>query len=136
MKKRTALQAIIGSKCPKCRQGNMFEHSAMSLTKYTKMYSHCPVCHLRYGREPSFFDGAMYISYGFTVAILATFGVATYVLGSDPDAWVYLTVVSIALVFFSRFTFRYARTLMLHLFGGVAYDPEMEETEKNNTVDK
>ncbi len=136
MKKVSALQAIIGSKCPRCRQGNMFEYSAFSLTKYTKMHSHCPECHLRYGREPSFFDGAMYISYAFTVAIMATFGVATYVLGGDPDAWVYLLVVSIALVFFSRFTFRYARTLMLHLFGGVAYKPEMADQEQNPELKK
>ncbi len=131
MKEKSALQAIVKSKCPRCREGDMFSSSAFSLTKFADMPSHCPACNLRYAREPSFFDGAMYISYAFSVAIVVTFGVATYIIGGDPDVWVYLTVISIAILFFFRFTFRYARTLMLHLFGGVSYDPESIERHES-----
>ncbi|HEX4488842.1 MAG TPA: hypothetical protein VH088_21375 [Terriglobales bacterium] len=38
------------------------------------MYDDCSVCHLKYEREPGYFLGAMYISYGlalFTIALLS-----------------------------------------------------------------
>ena len=99
MKKISALQAIIQSKCPRCREGDMCSSSAFSLTKFADMPTHCPKCNLRYAREPSFFDGAMYISYAFSVAIVLTFGLATNIIGNDPEIWVYLTVISIAILF-------------------------------------
>jgi hypothetical protein len=34
------------------------------------MHEQCPVCGLRFEREPGYFTGAMYLSYG--VAIVAT----------------------------------------------------------------
>jgi uncharacterized protein (DUF983 family) len=131
MKEKSALEAIIQCKCPRCRQGDMFTDSAFSLTKFADMPSHCSECNLRYAREPGFFDGSMYISYAFSVAIMLTSGVATYVIGNDPDAWVYITVVAVAILFFFRFTFRYSRTLMLHLFGGIKYEPESIERHQH-----
>lgn len=88
------------------------------------MHDHCPKCDLRYMREPGFFYGAMYIAYGFSVAIVLAAGLATYVLGNDPELWVYLTVVTIGLLIASPLSFRYARVLMLHIFSGVSYEPE------------
>jgi uncharacterized protein (DUF983 family) len=34
------------------------------------MYDRCAVCHLRFEREQGYFLGAMYVNYGFTVAIV------------------------------------------------------------------
>jgi len=35
------------------------------------MNEHCPVCDLKFEREPGYFLGAMYISYGIGVIVLA-----------------------------------------------------------------
>lgn len=35
------------------------------------MFERCPVCDLRFEREPGYFLGAMYISYGLGVATIA-----------------------------------------------------------------
>ena len=37
------------------------------------MHERCPVCGLRYGREPGYFLGAMYISFILGVAVIAVF---------------------------------------------------------------
>ena len=39
---------------------------------FPKMNARCPVCHLRFEREPGYFLGAMYISYGLGVLIIAS----------------------------------------------------------------
>jgi len=35
------------------------------------MHERCPVCDLKFDREPGYFLGAMYVSYGLGVAIVA-----------------------------------------------------------------
>jgi hypothetical protein len=35
------------------------------------MFESCSVCHLRYEREPGYFLGAMYISYGLALPMIA-----------------------------------------------------------------
>jgi len=37
------------------------------------MHPQCPVCGLRYHREPGYFLGAMYISYGLAVPLMVAF---------------------------------------------------------------
>jgi hypothetical protein len=37
------------------------------------MFERCPVCHLLYAREPGYFLGAMYISYGLGLPVIALF---------------------------------------------------------------
>jgi len=37
------------------------------------MWERCPVCHLLYEREPGYFMGAMFISYGLGLLVIAVF---------------------------------------------------------------
>ncbi len=36
------------------------------------MHERCPLCNLKFDREPGYFLGAMYISYGLSVVIIAS----------------------------------------------------------------
>lgn len=87
------------------------------------MHDYCPVCGQHYEPEPGFFWGAMYVSYAFSVAIVVAVGLAVYVLGHDPDTWVYIVSAALAIVLFMPLTFRYSRLVMLYLFGGIDYNP-------------
>lgn len=118
----SAFKAILQTKCPRCRRGNMFSYSAFNLTKFDKMPESCPVCGLRYEIEVGFYWGAMYISYGLSVGLILVVGVLLYYLANDPPTWVYLLVVTGVIFISSPFLFRYARVLMLYLFGSVGYD--------------
>ncbi len=119
----SAFKAILQTKCPRCRRGNMFSSSAFNLAKFDKMPESCPTCGLRYEIEVGFYWGAMYISYGLSVGIIVLVGVLLYYVAHDPPTWVYLTVVTSIILISTPFLFRYARVLMLYLFGSVEYDP-------------
>jgi uncharacterized protein (DUF983 family) len=119
-------QAIIQGRCPRCREGKMFEYPASKISEFDKMHKNCPVCDLRFEVEPGFWFGAMFISYGFTVIVLAVLGVATNLLFPDASVWAYIipiTVVSLGLV---PFNFRLSRSVFIHFFGFIPYQPRVK----------
>ena len=125
MPKPSSLGAVAGCKCPRCRKGEVFTQPAYNLGKFDHMHEQCPVCGLFYEIEIGFFWGAMYISYGFSVGIVALVGVLLYTLANDPPIWVYLATVTFIVVSTTPLLFRYARILMLHLFSGVKFNPSI-----------
>jgi len=44
------------------------------------MFERCPVCDLRFEREPGYFLGAMYISFGLGVAVIVLIAAALWVV--------------------------------------------------------
>ena len=118
--------ALLQLRCPHCHEGPLFTHSALNVTKFSDMPDHCPVCGQAYEPEPGFYYGAMYISFGFAVAIFAVTGVVLFYLAGDPPLWVYVTTVTAAALLTMPVVFRYSRALMLYLFGGVHYDPRWQ----------
>ena len=73
-KKRFILN-IFQEKCPKCGIGHVFKQN-VSLLQLPVMNEDCENCNYHFDREPGYFLGAMYISYG-----LAIFqGIATFFL--------------------------------------------------------
>ncbi|NDK54568.1 DUF983 domain-containing protein [Pontibacter sp. BT213] len=87
------------------------------------MYDDCPVCGLHYEVEVGLFYGAMYISYGFSVAIVFIVGVLLYNLAGDPPTSVYIATVAGIVILAAPILFRLSRILMLHFFSGINYDP-------------
>ena|SRR2546428_13497947 len=116
-------QALLQQKCPRCREGHLFEHSTYNLTEYHKMHTNCPVCSLHFEVEPGFFWGGMYFSYALNVMQSVVLGFATYILFDNPSAWVYLTILIGAIFLFTPLNFRLARVMMLYLFAPVHFDP-------------
>jgi uncharacterized protein (DUF983 family) len=67
--KSSTLWAICRQRCPRCRQGGIFLYSIF--LGFPKMCQHCSVCDLKFQREEGYFLGAMYISFGLALAIIA-----------------------------------------------------------------
>lgn len=86
----------------------------------------CPVCNLKFEREPGFFEGGMYFNYALNVAILFNSGIATYFFLNDPNPYVYFGVSASMVVLLVSFTSRLSKSLMLHLFGDVRYEPDSQ----------
>ena len=69
-KRKTGLAAMIHSQCPRCREGQIFSSPKAYHWKHiTSMPNACPVCGEDFLREPGFYFGAAYVSYGLTVAL-------------------------------------------------------------------
>jgi hypothetical protein len=60
--------SIAKGKCPCCHEGDVF-HSKLQLLpiRFPVMREKCDVCNIRFEKEPGFFYGSMYVSYGLGV---------------------------------------------------------------------
>jgi len=126
------LQAVLHSKCPKCRTGNMYSGSAYGLSRQ-KMYEFCPNCGFKFEIEPGYFYAAMYVSYAFSVAEVLTLALATAFITHSESPWLYIAVLFIAIVIFAPFNYRYSRLVLLHyLSPKVSFDPKLYGEGKNS----
>ena len=83
------------------------------------MHEHCPICGLTFEREPGYFTGAMYLSYGLGIIATAPVWLLMAFLGASlRDV---LLASGFLLVVGSPWLFRYARVLWLFL--DQAFDP-------------
>lgn len=130
MPKNSLLYAILNHKCPRCRQGNLFTYTLFQKPhKFTSTNKSCPHCELIFEREPGFFFGAMYVSYALTMGVLLTTAFILYNVFGDPELWVYIVSVPLIVLLLLPVIFRISRTLFLHGFGGVSYDPKYAESK-------
>ena len=83
LKKGTKIYSILTGSCPRCQEESMYQASnPYALSQIFKMHERCSHCALKYKIEPSFFYGAMYVSYGLGVALaVATFIISYFFIG-------------------------------------------------------
>lgn len=112
----TKLYSIFRMKCPRCHQGNLFEtKNPYNFSDIDKMPDNCPSCNQKYWLEPGFYYGAMYISYGLTVALSVAVFVAMIVLWEFDIMWYLgLNFGSILLLFPP--IFRLSRSIWINIF--------------------
>ncbi len=67
----------------------------------------------------------MYISPGFSTAILLSIGFLLNYFANDPPLWVYIVTVASALLAVTPLLFRYSRAVMLCGFGGGTFRPAL-----------
>ena len=84
-----------------------------------RMHAQCPLCGLAFEREPGYFTGAMYLSYG--VALLVTAPVWLAMVWFGRSLGEVLLAIGPLLIVGSPWLFRDARVLWLHL--DQAFDP-------------
>jgi uncharacterized protein (DUF983 family) len=99
--------ALLQMRCPRCREGKMFKG-------FAAMNDPCPVCGLVFEREPGYFFGAMYFSYGLAVLILVPLYFLADWLFPNVD---YLLVPLIAFIPYLPLiptVFRYSRVLWIY----------------------
>ena len=120
--KGTKLHSILHMSCPRCQEGEVFEEkNPYKFGGLFKMHEHCPHCGLRYEVEPSFFYGAMYVSYGYSVALF----VATYIIMNliyEPSITDIIIALTIVVLVLAPVVLRLSRITWLNLF--VKYNPE------------
>ena len=66
----SAIHGILHRLCPRCHSGEIFRGSVWL---FPRTNERCPACNLKFEREPGYFLGAMYISYGLGVAAISIF---------------------------------------------------------------
>ncbi len=124
-KPRGLWSSIIYMKCPRCREGNLFEKPTFAYSEPTKMPESCEVCGQNFMPEPGFWFGAMFISYIWTAWFCLFFvGGGIMFLGMSVNAAFGLLILMCAIFFF--WIFRISRSIWIHIY--VKYDPEKRRT--------
>lgn len=129
MSKKSKGLAVLQGKCPQCREGKLFTHSAYDLGNFTKVNEKCAVCDVRFEREPRFFDGAMYISYALSVGLFLVSAFIIYLLFNPSSENVYLIAIISEVFLLYPLMFRYSRIFYLYIFGGLKYKSELAKAK-------
>jgi uncharacterized protein (DUF983 family) len=122
MKKGSKLNSILTGACPKCQNENMYlDKNPLHLGSVLKMHEKCSRCGLKYQIEPSFFYGAMYVSYGLNVGVgIATF-IVSYLIFNSSIKTSFIAIIA-ALIISFPIVLRLSRNIYINMF--VSYDPK------------
>ncbi|MEH6682180.1 MAG: DUF983 domain-containing protein [Sediminicola sp.] len=121
LKKGNKLYSILTGSCPKCHQESMYkDKNPYHLRNIFKMHDRCSHCNTKYKMEPSFFYGAMYVSYGVGIAFaVAAFIVSFLILGASlPISFIAIVAT---LLLFLPVIIRLSRNIWINIF--ITYDP-------------
>lgn len=121
LRKGTKLYSILTGSCPKCHKECMYKApNPYVISQLFRMYERCSHCGTKYKMEPSFFYGAMYVSYAVGVAFaVAAFGIAF--LGFRASLVTTFTAIVLTLVVCMPLIVRLSRNIWINFF--IHYDP-------------
>ena len=119
-KKGSKLYSILTGNCPKCHLESMYVNkNPYILTDVLNMHERCSHCDTKYKIEPSFFYGAMYVSYAVGIAFaVAAFVISFFVFKAGVNT-IFISIIGTLIVFFP-IILRVSRNIWINLF--VNYD--------------
>ncbi|UGU17321.1 DUF983 domain-containing protein [Sinomicrobium kalidii] len=122
LKKGSRLYSILTGSCPRCQQESMYTSKNLYHPRKTlKMNETCSHCGIRYKMEPSFFYGAMYVSYAVGTAFaVAAFVISFLFIGTGLKTAFFAIMGT--LIVFMPVIMRLSRNIWINFF--VKYDPE------------
>ncbi|WP_396186724.1 DUF983 domain-containing protein [Flavobacterium sp.] len=125
LKKGSKLNSILTGSCPRCQNESMYlEKNPLHFSKILKMNEKCSHCGLKYQIEPSFFYGAMYVSYGLNVALSIAAFIVSYVIFKSSIKVSFISIFITNVVLFP-FVLRWARNIYINMF--VSFDEKYKK---------
>ena len=125
LKKGSKLNSILTGSCPKCQNESMYlDKNMLHLTKVLKMNENFSHCGLKYQIEPSFFYGAMYVSYGLNVGIGIAAFIVSYVLFNASLEEAFISIIASIILSFPL-VLRLSRNIYINMF--VSYDENFKQ---------
>jgi uncharacterized protein (DUF983 family) len=131
IKKPSYLMAVLTNRCPRCREGKIYQESnPYKLKTCVKMKETCPVCGQRTEIEPGFYYGTGYVSYATSVAVciasfIAWWAIIGFSLHDSRFFW-WIGFNAVLLIGLQPWLMRLSRTLWLSWF--VKYDPDWKQS--------
>jgi uncharacterized protein (DUF983 family) len=107
MAKRSWFTALLAQRCPRCREGRIFRTAL-------DVHVRCPVCGLLLDREPGYFIGAMYVSYGLALLILIPLFFFFQWLMPDASGITVATLSILPYLPLTLFVYRYSRVIWVY----------------------
>lgn len=107
---------VLGQRCPNCGQGKVFKTNHQQFTLFPEMHDNCPQCNFDFHREPGYFLGAMYASYG--LAVLQGIAAFLLVFSFFPNLGTFYLALVPALVILlcSVINYKLGRVIWMYIF--------------------
>lgn len=116
LKKGNKLYSILTGSCPKCHNESMYVNKNLFMvSQLFKMHERCSHCKTKYKIEPSFFYGAMYVSYGVSIVFAITVFLITYLLIGLSLVNAFIAIV-LALILLFPVIARLSRNIWINIF--------------------
>lgn len=109
------IKQIVTLKCPRCAKGDMFLSHPYDFKRIGDMHKNCPVCNQSFTKEPGFYFGAAYASYGVAVLIGILAWIPLWILKVDSIA-INLGVICGSVFVLGPYNFCLSRTMWLSMF--------------------
>jgi len=120
LKKGNKLYSILTGSCPKCHNESMYKHqNPYNVASIFKMHERCSHCNTKYKIEPSFFYGAMYVSYAVGIVFAAAAFVISFLLLKASLVTAFICIVG-TLIAFLPVIIRLSRNIWINIF--ISYD--------------
>ena len=125
LKKGSKLNSILTGTCPRCQNESMYlDKNPLHFSKMLKMNEKCCHCGLKYQIEPSFFYGAMYVSYGLNVALGVAAFVISYLIFNSSIKVAFIAIIISNVILFP-FVLRWSRNIYINMF--VSFDKKFKK---------
>ena len=123
--KGSKIYAMITGCCPKCHEESMYLNAnPFNVLKIYAMHETCSHCKQVYKIEPSFFFGAMFVSYGLGVLIgIISFLVSHFVFQANLKT-TFISIV-VALILSNTLIMRMSRNIWINIF--IHFDKNWKE---------
>ena len=115
-RKGSKLYSIFRMRCPRCQEGEFFISHPYNLKDAGTTHKNCPKCELKYSREPGFYYGAMYVSYGLGVALFVAFWASFNLFCDDVNVWIQVGVISFASIVTAPYNYALSKIIWANLF--------------------
>ncbi|SHI69604.1 DUF983 domain-containing protein [Pseudozobellia thermophila] len=120
LKKGNKLYSILTGTCPRCHNESMYlESNPYKMGHLFEMHERCSHCGLKYKMEPSFFYGAMYVSYAVGVAFAVAAFIIAFVFFGASLLNTFFAIIG-TLVVFMPVIIRLSRNIWINFF--IKYD--------------
>lgn len=127
-KRGSKLYSMLTGCCPKCHQESMYTNkNPYRLAEVLLINEKCSHCNFTYRLEPSFFYGAMYVSYAVGIAFaVAAFVISHFVFGASIHI-IFISIIG-TLIVFAPIIMRLSRNIWINMF--VKYDKSLAKKPK------
>lgn len=114
--KGTKIYSILTGSCPVCHRESMYlRKNPYRISEVLKMHERCGHCNTKYKIEPSFFFGAMYVSYGVGLVFAGIVFVLVYLVLNFGLITTFIAVVIIQILLLP-IILRLSRNIWINIF--------------------
>lgn len=123
--KGTKIYSIVSGKCPVCHNQSMYKApNPYMVSKLFEMNERCTSCGTKYKIEPSFFYGAMYVSYPVGIFFACAAFVLSYLVFGLNLVNTYLIMV-LTLIVLLPVIIRLSRNIWINIFMKYQKQPQI-----------